>query len=157
MFVFAKATCHVFTKAQCLVFTRKHNVLCLQKHNVLLLQKHNVLFLPKHNVLVLEKQHILVLQKQNTKCADSIAQKDHSALEKSPGHGNTRILDFRVKWRFWQEYFSFPRHMGQVIFQGPYFWKIKKSNGFTFWEIQVMAGSAMKVGELILWGIEDTP
>ena len=72
---------------------------------------------------------MLVSQKHNTKCADSMAQKDDSALEKSQGHGNAQIVVFRVRGTFWQEYFAIWRYMRQVIFQGLYFEKIK-GHGF---------------------------
>ena len=72
---------------------------------------------------------MLVSQKHNTKCADSMAQKDHSALEKSQGHGNAKIVVFRLRGTFWQEYFVDRRYMRQVIFQGLYFEKIK-GHGF---------------------------
>ena len=72
---------------------------------------------------------MLVSQKHNTKCADSMAQKDHSALEKSTGHGNAKSLVFRVRGTFWQEYFVDRRYMRQVMFQGLYFDKTK-GHGF---------------------------
>ena len=75
---------------------------------------------------------MLVSQKHNTKCADSMAQKDNSALEKSQGHGNAKIEVFRVRGTFWQEYFAIRRYMRQVIFQGLYFEKIK-GHGFRIW------------------------
>ena len=54
-----------------------------------------------------------------------MAQKDHSALEKSLGHGNAQIVVFRVRGTFWQEYFVDRRYMRQVSFQGLYLRKYK--------------------------------
>ena len=60
---------------------------------------------------------MLVSQTHNTKCAESIAQKDNLALDKSQGHGNANIVVFRVRGTFWQEYFAIRRYMRQVIFR----------------------------------------
>ena len=102
----------------------------LEKDNVLVLkEKHSVLVLQKHKCLNFIKAAYVSSQKHNTECADSMAQKDHSALEKSQGHGNAQIVVFRVRGTFWQEYFVDRRYMRQVIFQGLYFEQIK-GHGF---------------------------
>ena len=70
--------CRILTQTTCFSFTKSDGY-CLQNQNV----------------LALHEQNILDLRTQNAKSADSMAQNNHSALDKSIGQRNAFVCCFQ--------------------------------------------------------------